>query len=134
MNDLSIRLERRFSRWLERHVKEHIQRRSITVAVERFSKLHPHWYDSCFDRSFIDRFSPGAFTDLGATAMATEWTRQFNYRNERRRATDIRQLTPVAESFLTILAEAKAELSSGEEVPRRRDVKRVGECAGALNR
>ena len=133
MGVLSVRLYRWFARMRERWAEEQIRRRSLELALERFSKLHTHWYCSCFDSFFLERIPKETFTGLDAVGLACEWTRQFRYRDERQRNIDIRQVTPVAESFLNLLAAAEEEARAGEEAARRKTTLHRSECLGALN-
>jgi hypothetical protein len=107
-----LRWQHTLSRVLEENVRQQIRRRSRSRALERFAQLHPRWYESTFDEWFIGRLPPGLLEARDATALAREWTRQFRYRDERRRESDIRRLTPVAESFLNLLESAEAEVDS----------------------
>lgn len=77
------------------------------VAMDRFSKLHPYWYESAFDETLLERLPPGALDEIDAPGLAREWTRQFRYRDERRRDLDVARLAPVAQSFLSLLKDAE---------------------------
>lgn len=116
MRFLTVRLRCRLAAVRERWAEEQIRRRAMEVALARFSQLHNHWYRSCFDSSFLERIPKETFAQLDAAGLACEWTRQFRYRDERQRNIDLRQVTPVAESFLSLLVAAEGELK--REVPR----------------
>jgi hypothetical protein len=131
MRFLSVRLHHWLARSREKWAEEQIRRRSMEVALKRFSKLHAHWHRSCFDSFFLDRIPKETFARLDAAGVAREWTRQFRYRDERQRNIDIRQVTPVAESFLSLLAAAAGELKAREATPHRESTLHRGECAGA---
>jgi hypothetical protein len=104
------------SQWLARMRKRNGQvrrrRRALVIAMQRFAKLHPEWYESLFDEVFVARLPADAIAEMASTELAREWTRQFTYCDQRRRERDVRQLTPVAESFLRLLLMAEDELAA----------------------
>lgn len=91
------------------HRRARMRSRAMRVAMWRFGRLHPHWYDAMFDASFLRRFPAGSVADMEASALAREWTRQFRYHDVRRIERDARLVTPVAESFLALLQDAQGE-------------------------
>ena len=103
-------------RWLVRildaNAAERRRRRALRTAMWRFARLHPHWYDGLFDETFLGRLPAASLTEMDATALAREWTHQYRYRDQRHRERDVRQVAPVAESFLTLLATAEADLAT----------------------
>lgn len=105
-----VRLERKVAQMLEENARRQMKRRSVKRALQRFAQLHPRWYESTFDEWFLARLPTGVLEAGDPAALAREWTGQFRYRDARRRELDIRELTPIAESFLTLLAKAEAEL------------------------
>lgn len=110
-------------RWLRKCRQNRADRNALWVAIERFSMLHPHWYGAFFDQHFIERFPGAALECIDGAELAREWARQFRYTDERQRMIDIRQVTPVAESFLRLLDSTRRELRAAQastRVPVRR--------------
>ena len=79
------------------------QDRALRTALARFAALHPDWYASCFDETFVRRIGPDAMLTESPVDVARSWTLQFRYAEERARECDVRQLVPVVESFVTLL-------------------------------
>lgn len=98
------------ARWISAFRCRRLERRAVRIAIARFSKLHPHWYESCFDEVFLRRLPVSRLGAVGAEELALEWTRQFRYSDQRVRNRDVRQVRPVADSFLRLLADVKDEL------------------------
>lgn len=102
-------LERSLADVLAKDAERRAQHRALEIAMERFRHLHPTWHESLFDDSFVRRVLEAEEGNADARTLAREWTRQFRYRDPRRRERDVRQLEPVADSFLALLAQAKEE-------------------------
>jgi hypothetical protein len=65
-----------------------------------------------FDEVFMARLPADGIAEMTPVELAREWTRQLSYRDQRRRERDVRQLTPVSESFLSLLEGAEEELAA----------------------
>ena len=96
------------------HHRARIRRRALQVALWRFARLHPHWYDAMFDDAFLRRLPAASLSEMEASVLAREWTRQFRYHDVRRVERDARLVTPVAESFLALLQAAEREEGLGD--------------------
>lgn len=103
-------LERALADVLAKDARRRTQDRALSVAIDRFGKLHPTWHEAFFDETFVRRVFAAADGTVDAPTLAREWTRQFRYHDPRQRERDIRQLEPVADSFLHLLAQAGAEI------------------------
>jgi hypothetical protein len=69
--------------------------------------MHPDWHRSLFDDAFLARPDAREAEGRGdAAALARLWTRQFRYRDERRRERDVRLLTGPAGDYLALFGEA----------------------------
>lgn len=108
--NLLTKLERKLSEMLAEDALRRVRRRALDIAMDRFEKLHPAWHESLFDRSFVRRVFSAQEEEIDATMLAREWTRRFRYQDERKRERDVRQLEPVADSFLRLLIQAEHEL------------------------
>jgi hypothetical protein len=123
----SIDIRQWLARTRKRNGRARQGRRALVNAMQRFAVLHPDWYESLFDEVFVARLPAESIVEMAPAELAREWTRQFSYRDQRRRELDVRQLTPVAESFLNLLSLAEEELAAPrsaapvEAVPSRRD-------------
>jgi hypothetical protein len=113
----SIDIRQWLARTRKRNGRARQGRRALVIAMQRFAMLHPDWYESLFDEVFVARLPAESIAEMAPAELAREWTRQFNYRDQHRRELDVRQLTPVAESFLNLLSLAEEELAA----PRSRD-------------
>lgn len=126
-------------KWLRNTIDEfrnrRLERKAMSLAVWRFSKLHPNWYESCFDEAFLSRLAFSRLKAIDAEELAREWTRQFRYADQRVRSRDIHQVQPVADSFLRLLGEAKDELRSAATSSASHAPSRIEEpttpCSGA---
>ncbi len=92
--------------WRARRARD----RALRTALARFAALHPDWYASCFDETFVRRIGPDALLTESPVDVARSWTLQFRYAEERARERDVRQLVPVGESFVTLLRGALDEI------------------------
>lgn len=113
-------LERRLADMLAKDAQRRTTARALDVAINRFKNLHALWYEALFDEAFVRRVFAAEGGRVDATTLAREWSRQFRYRDARQRERDIRQLEPVAESFLRLFAQANAEIDPEGNPPRRR--------------
>ena len=90
----------RFIRWWTR-------RRTRQKALERayleYRATHKHLHELRFDWHFLTGRGAEALAARDAEVLARAWTTQFRYCDEARRAADIRQLLPVAETLLELL-------------------------------
>lgn len=86
-------------RWQRQRARERAFRR----AYREFRATHAHLHELCFDRRFLSGRGAEALACRDAQALARSWTTQFRYRDETRRAQDVRLLTPPAESFIALL-------------------------------
>jgi hypothetical protein len=107
-----LSLERALLRRLARHARRCSLEHARRNAIERFARSQPLWYQSLFDPTFL-RSLPDDFFKRSPASVARSWTVQFPYLNEERREHDVEQLLPVAEQFLSILAEEEARLELG---------------------
>lgn len=107
-----LKVEHALVRTVARDLRRREERLARERALHRFARLHPSWHASLFDAAFLARL-PEDLHGRDATGIARAWTRQFRYRDERRRERDVRRLEPVARSFLRLLAETEAELRAG---------------------
>lgn len=91
------------ARWRRRRARASARRRALTA----FAAMHPDWHRSLFDAAFLARPDAREAEGRGdAAALARLWTRQFRYRDERRRERDVRILTGPAGDYLALLHEA----------------------------
>lgn len=91
------------ARWRHRRARAAAERRALAA----FAAMHPDWHRSLFDATFLARPDVREAAERGdAVAMARAWTRQFRYRDERRRERDVRILTGPAGDYLALLEEA----------------------------
>lgn len=133
MNYFRTGMSKHLAEWRQRNAEAQLRRRARDLALERFSQLHRFWYLSFFDRFFLERFTPDSLASIGPEGLAREWSRQFRYRDERQRAIDIRQLTPVVEHYLCLLESAYAELLLERPLAERpRDNAGALDCPEAL--
>lgn len=90
-------------------------RRAHRGAFERayleFRATHTHCHELCFDRHFLLGKGAETLAQRDVEAPARAWTTQFRYRDEARRARDIRQLRPLAESFIGLLEAQEGRVS-----------------------
>lgn len=91
------------ARWRRRRARAAAEGRALAA----FAAMHPDWHRSLFDAPFLARPDVREAAQRGdAAAMARAWTRQFRYRDERRRERDVRVLTGPAGDYLALLDEA----------------------------
>ncbi len=89
-----------------RRAQERARRRALRSAFAAFAAEQPIWAESAFDLRLLEGPGAEAVACLDVEALALAWARQFRYVDERRRAGDLRQLRPVAETFLARFREA----------------------------
>lgn len=98
---------RSLGRGVARMVRGWRRRRAHRRAFERayleFRATHTHCHELCFDRHFLLGKGAEALSQRDVEVLARAWTTQFRYRDEARRARDVRQLRPLAESFIGLL-------------------------------
>lgn len=102
-----------FTEWLAEVRQARRDRAALGRALEAFSYLYPEWHGTLFDLHFLSRFEPRALLDMEPRELALEWSRQFNFRDARRRERDVARLAAAAARFKDLLAD---ELRRGEEV------------------
>lgn len=97
----------RFVRWWTRR---RARKRAFERAYRAYRAAHTHLDELRFERCFLTGRGAEALAARDAEALVRAWTTQFRYRDEARRAADIRQLLPVAESLLELLDAEEEQL------------------------
>ena len=97
----------RFIHWWTRR---RTRKRAFRRACLEYRATHPHFHDLCFDKHFLTGRGAEALAARDPEVLALAWTTQFSYRDEKRRAADVRQLFPAAESLLELLAAEEKRL------------------------
>lgn len=99
------------------------EERALQMTTKLFAQMHPVWHDSLFDEPFLRKVGAQRLFTITPRELAYEWSRQFSYRDARRREREVQQVTEIAEQFLTELRQAVSRLD-GEAVrlsPARRE-------------
>ena len=98
--------------WLS--TKRHrCHRRALKDALAAFGSAHPTWTNTRFDLPFLSGRGAAALEAGEPQALARAWTQQFHYRDEVRRADDVRRLTPAVETFIKLFGRAKGACEEG---------------------
>lgn len=113
-------LERTLAERRTANAERRAQRRALHIAMMRFAKLHPMWHEALFDEAFVRHVFARAEGGVDPVTLAREWTRQFRYRDARKREREVCQLVPVAESYLRLLEEAWDEVAPERDRSSRR--------------
>ncbi len=92
------------ARWFAALRRRHRTARAVERAFEEFRATHRAWATSLFDLQLFRGRGAEAIEADDAAALALAWSRQFAYRDERKRALEVRWLEPVARAFLDLLA------------------------------
>lgn len=81
------------------------RRRAVRRAYRQFARRYPRWAQSLFDEYFVEHIAADVLTSglLHPRALAEAWTRQVRYRNEAQRRRHVRQILPVAETFVRLV-------------------------------
>ena len=85
--------------WTRRRARK----KAFAQAYNEFRVLHAHLHELRFTKDFLTGRGAEALATKDPVAVARAWTTQFRYRDEKKRAADVRQLTPVAGSLLELL-------------------------------
>jgi hypothetical protein len=108
-------LELKLARWFMHEAQQQTRERALRRALRTWAAMYPSWSESLIDPHFVRGRGAEALASRDPVAMARAWTTQFFYHDEARRTRDIRQLVPVFEALLELLAaeeaRAKAEVS-----------------------
>lgn len=78
-------------------------RRHVTQAAAVFERLEPELAATLFDEPFLTRFHPHELLRMEPRDLALEWSRQFNYADQRRRDRDVARVTEAADAYLALL-------------------------------
>ena len=89
------------TRFIHPWTRRRARKKALRRAYLEYRATHKHQLR--FDWHFLTGRGAEALAERDAEALARAWTTQFRYCDEKRRATDIRQLLPVAESLLELL-------------------------------
>ncbi len=93
-----------FTEWLEEVKRARRERAALARALEVFAQLHPDWYGALFDGPFLSRYDVPTLLAIDPRELATEWARQFAFRDVRRREREIARVADVATSLQELLA------------------------------
>lgn len=102
------------------------EERALRITSKLLSQMHPVWHQSLFDEPFLRKVGAQRLFTITPRGLAYEWSRQFSYRDARRREREVRQVTQIADEFLVELRQAASRLD-GEAVrpaPATRDASR----------
>lgn len=91
------------------------EERALRMTTELLSQMHPLWHASLFDEPFLRKVGARRLLTLTPRELAYEWSRQFSYRDARRREREVRRVTEIADQLLTELRQAVSRMD-GEAV------------------
>lgn len=91
------------------------EERALRMTTKLLAQMHPVWHQSLFDEPFLRKVGAERLFTITPRELAYEWSRQFSYRDARRREREVRQVTQIADEFLVELRQAASRLD-GEAV------------------
>jgi len=105
---------------LRKQADERSLRHAVARAADVFGRLEPELAASLFDVPFLTRFDPHELLRMEPRDLALEWSRQFNYADQRRRERDVARVTEAADGFLALLSRVvNDEVTSRPTTPSR---------------
>lgn len=113
------------TRWqmFKEALAEYRQRRredqALRTTTRLLAQMHPVWHEQLFDEPFLRKVGAERLFTITPRELAYEWSRQFSYRDARRRERDVKQVTEVADQFLSELRQAiRRTVGPAEPLPR----------------
>lgn len=94
------------TRWqmFKEALAEYRQRRredqALRVTTRLLAQMHPVWNESLFDEPFLRKVGAQKLFQMTPRELAYEWSRQFSFREVRRREREVAQVTQIADQFL----------------------------------
>lgn len=96
--------------WLVRHARRQAHKRALARALAIWEVTHPSWSGCLIDLHFLEGRGAEALGTRDPSSLARAWTTQFTYRDELRRARDIRKVVPAFEGLLEQLEAEEARV------------------------
>lgn len=90
------------TRFVHGWTRRRTRKKALRRAYLEYRATHAH-QELRFDRHFLTGKGAEALAGRDPEALARAWTTQFRYGDEKRRAADVRQFLPMAESLLELL-------------------------------